>query len=167
MEQKIQEVIKLNKAKLITNGDIDNFIYLVDTNDALHVIPVEDKRYLSDPDYVEIFRGVIKSVISDYKRDGVMIKHLFYLKEAYFSSSYKNLQDLDMDSTFSKYNANECLMVYSEDKFNMKIAIYDMIISNIDGSKYTVLSENPIKELDYCKLDPDDNLKGALTNIIR
>mgnify|MGYP003647706661 CR=1 FL=1 len=167
MQGKIDAIIQLNKKKIVMKGAIDYYIYLVDSTNALHVIDIDNKKYLDDPDYSDIFRGIVKSIISDFSYEKVKITNLFYMKECYFNSEYKNINNVNLDSTFNKQNANECLLIYSEDKVNMKLTIYDKITGIDKGQRYTVLSNIPIKEVEYCKFDPDDNLKGTLTNIIR
>lgn len=168
LKEKVQEVININKDRLVTsNGLIDQFIYLVDNKNFLYAVPIENKKYIEDKEYTEIFRGILKSIISDYAYRKINITYLFYIREGYFNSKHSNLQDINLDTTFDKYNSNECLLVYNESKLSMELTIFDKITGRDQGIQYTVLSENPIKKLKYCKIDPDDNLKGALTNILR
>lgn len=167
LSNKIEEVMNQNKKTLLTRGEISDNIYLVDSKDTLHTVPIEDKRFLKDPEYKEIFRDVLKVIINELGMKNVDIVNLFYIKESFFNTSYSNLKSINLDTTFNSSNANECLLIYSEDRINMKLEVYDLITGYDNGNKYAVLSSKPIKELDYCKIDPEDNLRGILTNIIR
>jgi len=131
------------------------------------MVPVDNKKYFKDRDYRDIFRDILKGIINDYAYKKIVITHLFYLSEGYFNPKHKNLQNINLDVTFSNNNANESLLIYFEDKINMKLEVYDRISIVDKGKKFTIVSKDPIKELEYCKLDPDDNLKGSLTNILR
>jgi hypothetical protein len=163
IQEKINQILELNKAKIITRGSIDELIYLVDSKEQLHVVPIDNKKYLIDREYKEIFRDILKSIIEDFAYEKKRIVKLFYIIDSYYSPHFKQDRNINLDVTFNKKNANESLILYIEDKLNMNLKIYD----KISGEGYCVVSKDPIKELDYCKLDPDDDLKGALTNIIR
>lgn len=167
LKEKVNSVIDLNKQKLIISGKIDNNIYLIDDKEKLRIIPVSDIKYLKDAEYMDIFRGIIKSIILDFNEKNIKIKHLFYLKNSYFDFSYTDYPKLNLDNSFSSENGNECLLVYFENKLSMRIEVYDKITGIDNGEKYSVLSKKPLKKLEYSKLDPDKELGGILTNIIR
>ena len=167
LEDKILKIVNRNKGLLVMGKAIEHNVYLVDKHDTIHVIPVPKEKFLTNEEYKHLFRGLLKSTIKSLEKAGTRIAELFYLEDTYFNPKAIGLEDLNLDYGFNRYNGNECLLVYREDKLNMEITVFGKISGSDNVGRYTVLSENPLTQLDYSKIDPDDNLGGALTNILR
>lgn len=165
-ESKIGEIIKRVKKKLMKEGNITSTFYLFDNNARMHPLEIEEPFLLED-DKSDILCGVVKEAIKDLKTDNDLeVEKVLYLREGYYNKNHPKKNDMNLDTDFDKTNSNEALIVTIEDTFNFELKVFDCINIFDDGKKFTVISENPIDEIEFCKIDPEHNVHTDFINLI-
>lgn len=168
VEDKIKSLIDINKEKLLNIGKIDMMIYLFDKNNNLYTIPIKDKKFISVLDLKKILKKIVVSLIQDIEYDkNTTIVNIVTIYESFFNPENSNKNSINLDNNKSNnIDENESFIICVEDKFSINLNIYDRISIFDNGKKHTVISKEPLKTVEYLKLDPDDKINGVLTNIL-
>lgn len=164
-EEKITEIISRIKAIIMDGGNITPAFYLFDDNDKLKVIEIEDKLLLK-PERKAVVKQLVKEKIKDLNTASATIDKVLFLREGYYNPKHPEKTNMNLDEDFNKANANEALIVTIEDEYNFNLKIYDLIKIFDQGKSFSVLSEVPIEDLDFCKIDPENNVKSNYLNLI-
>jgi hypothetical protein len=161
-EDKIKEIISRVKETLSNGENITSAFYFFDTSGKLYVIDIKETFLLKDENKA-ILRALIKQKVKDI---GVSVDQILFLREGYYSKHHPNKNEMNLETDFNASNSNESLIVSVEDSFDYKLKIYDLIKINDEGETFVVMSQDPIDEVDVCKVDPDTNLRTTFINLI-
>lgn len=165
ISSKIQKLIHYNKQYLIKHGIIQSFIYLFDKTGMFHSLNIDSSLLLNDLDYKQILKSIVKDEIEKLEiTNNTKIIKILFIYEYYFDTAI-DLNNLDEDYS-ENIDSDLQFTVYEEDKFNIKIQMHQCIQFKEDNNRYIVVSENPSIINTYCKIDPNNDLKGTLTNIL-
>lgn len=162
LEEKIEELFSFTKDKLINSGKVPNIIYLFDNHDKMYSLDVSERDLLSNTDAKNyLFKAIIKNVIGEIEhKNACIINYVLSFTALTVSPHIKNKYNFDEDST--EPGALDVVIMSLEDKFNIKMDFYDAI----KGEDSVLLSQKPLNKINYCKLDPDQEVKGSLINLL-
>lgn len=160
-EEKIIEIVSRVKDSIMQGEEITPAFYLFDEQSRLRVIEIKDQLLLKK-DRQGILAQLVKEKIREFKN----IDKVLFLREGYYNTRHPDKNNMNLDEDFNKSNGNDALLVSIEDEYNFMLKIYDLIKIYDEGKKFSVLSSNPIEELEFCKIDPDCNVKTTYINLI-
>lgn len=165
IQGKMDDILANVKDTLIKGMSIIPMFYFFDQNDTLHVLKITEK-FLLKPGKEGILRNLVKEKIADLKSQDIIIDQVLFLREGFYSKSHPNKMEMNLEKDFNASNGNEALIVSREDMFDFKLQIFDLIDFTDAGKRFVVMSEKPIEELEFCKIDPQNNLKTNFINLL-
>ena len=169
ISDKIEKIIQFNKEKLTKHSRLNSSVYLFGSNNKVFTVIINEQKFFKDEDYKYILKNIIKENIEkiEYK-DNTKIIEALLIREDLFYRNIKDKNKIDLEKSVGE----DSLIIYRETLFEMNLKILD-VIASVDtktGHRYEgcdiVFSNKPVEDLTYSKLDPDDNLKGILTDFI-
>jgi hypothetical protein len=164
--QKVNELI-LRTKELIQRGEtLKPYFFLFDKSNKLHVIDIKEELLLK-PGREAILRSIVQEKIEYIAKKGVEINKILHIRESKFNAREDvDFYNMDLDSPVHKMHGEPALMVSVEDPYEYELKIYDIIRIEDEGRTFSVISKEPIVDVETSKLDPDHNIRTLFKNII-
>lgn len=163
--RKIEEIIRRVKQSVLDGVTIEPVFYLFDQDEKLHVLDIEEPFLLKE-DRQNILRQLVKEKIKEMQSRNLHIDKILFLREGFYNPRHHDKLNMNLEKDFGVHNANEAVIITLEDIFNFEIKVFDLIKITDQGRQFSVLSETPIEQLEFCKIDPEYNIKTNYINLI-
>lgn len=166
-DQKIQKISEKVKLKVQQGEDIPPSFFMLDQHDKMHLVEVNEK-FFQKSSYQYLLKKLIRNKVEQLQQHhDTHIKKILFFTQGFYNKELVDKKNVNLDKDFHKNNANEAFMIMIEDLFDVNIQVFDLIQVSDAGKKIAVLSKDPIDEINFCKIDPDYNVKTQFINILQ
>jgi hypothetical protein len=164
-EGKMNELISRVKTSLQSGTAVAPVFYLFDKKDSLYVLEIKEK-FLLKKERPGILTKLVKTKVESLKKRNVYIEKVLFLREGYYNKDHQDKNNLNLEKDFTSENSNEALIATIEDDFTINLKVFDLIKIVDEGQTFSVMSKEPIEDLAFCKIDPEQNIQMNHINII-